>query len=146
MKKRYKTHNLDEAVFLILKGLKYKIGYYDPITAEFSFESSSIQERYRKEFYTKCGKINIQSWLSVRTQVKHECKALGRIPKKVKKTRVVKTNATDKKLPALSSSYYFLDDRGTPTHAVYGTKLEHRERFDKGNYFLTKEEAFNSIR
>ncbi len=50
---RYTTHNIDEATYLVMKGLKYKGQKLGIVSSNYTFEWTSQLERYRKEFWGK---------------------------------------------------------------------------------------------
>lgn len=148
--KKYITHNLNEATYLILKGFKYKSKAITGSSATFTFTYDPVVERYRKEFWTNGCRVNVHSWLSVRQALKDELrsqlmnetissteKQLRKIVRKSGGT-VVKPESFQPKI----GQTYWLCIGGTLLSSTFSEKGHtHKERAEQGMCYRTKDEA-----
>lgn len=149
MTKKYVSNNLNEAAYLVLKGLKCKSKYTGLVSATHSFEWTRTLERYRKEFWTTGSKVSIHSWLATRQEIKNELRgqANNEHPLSVKaqkKRRVIATLKGDGDglpfQPKPGEKYYTKVDTNVFSF-IYGDRGIHLERASKGQCYKTKEEA-----
>ena len=140
---KYITHNLDEATYLILKGLQYSIKYNASISATFTFDAY-YAEPHRKEFYSSSCPVNIHSWLAIRQSLKNELKSQQYIPIEIKNPHKIEYKAEFKYepfIPKQGELYWFIDDIGTIGQATFGTLPIHSDRAKDGRCFKSKLQA-----
>lgn len=138
---KYITHNIDEAAYLILHGLSYKVAPIDWYSATFTFSHTPKMERYRKEFYGVGGNVNIHQWLAVRAAVKTESRSICKIPKvKPKDKTIVGTVNSNGSFPYVGCKYFYVFEDQVINN-IYGTKDIHKLRLKEGNVFKTEAEA-----
>lgn len=137
--KRYVTHNLDEAAYLVLHGLKYRGEKLGVVSSSYSFVWDAYMEKCRKEFWGKGAKVNLHSWLAVRSGLKNEMRTRPMLETTHKTKKVARRHLAN------GSLYYYVQDGQVLREAWGGKNPIHQGRFDAGNVFFTREEATNSI-
>lgn len=133
--KRYITHNLDEAAFLVSRGLKYRLTKTGCVTSTFRFDRDKMLERYRREFWSRGAKVNIHTWLAVRGALKNELSGQSVCIKEKGRQEVYR-----------GGFYYFIDEDRNIQREIWGFKNPtHQARLDSGNFYKTKEAATKAL-
>ncbi len=145
---KYITHNLNEATYLAMKGLKYKSRCTGAVSSVFSFEHDSLTERYRREFWTKGCRIDIHSWIALRTAIKDELRG------QIKHNETENNNVLGQVTPSKGGVYhkpdsfqpkngekYWITVAGNAVANLYGDKDIHKNRADAGMCYHTRDEA-----
>ena len=135
MSKKYTTNLIDEATFYSMKGLEHCVVRKGQRASAWTYIRTPELERARKLFFTGSPLVSLHKWLSIRNELKYEQLANEIIVTTKKKfTKAVGPKTGDK--------YYFVDpvDK-TIQSELFGRNKKHQERFDNGNFYLTKDEA-----
>ena len=134
MGKTYKTHNLNEATYLIMSGCEPNIKKTGIISSEFTFERTKLFEKHRATFWTNSKlTINLNKWLMARQELKNELTGMGTV-----------IEATTYKGVRSGEAYWFVSN-GAVLHAMYGKGAIHQKRIKDKNFFLTRSEAQQSL-
>lgn len=144
MIKSYKTHNLDEAAYLMLRGFRCESHSKTKTSAEFIFKDAGI-DSYIKDFWTRGSLIELHSWLAVRQALKNEIKAQLYVQEM---NHLTETRGTVKDFLEDPTAYepktgeaYFYVLNGSVFHALYGNSPAHELRVRSGNCFKTRNAA-----
>lgn len=129
---KYKTNHLDEASYLAIKGHKYTTTKFGELKAEWKFESSDKLESHRKQFWGGTAIVNVHKWLCLREILKREQRSMLAVSKDNP------FNLTN------GQEYWYITEHNTLNTSLFGGALIHKQRMDKGNFFLTQEEALNA--
>lgn len=141
--KKYKTKNLDEATFLILKGYySFKQKVISAKGAEFTFEDTDGKIKNKvKEFWCGSPVISLNKWTSTRTQLKTQ---QSQIFHRMKNPDFLKENG-NKKYPS-GMPYYYIDDFNHIQHSIFGVGKAHQDRAENGNVFLSTGKAQTALK
>lgn len=151
----YTTHNLDEAAFLIVKGMRCKPSARHRVAAEFKFEDTDELERYRRMFWTIGAEVEIHSWLAVRQGLKNELRSqltvvalkAGEHPDLPMDEVYARAMEEKSPLPMVDiktgETYWYVDkDKLVVCHATFSSeKAIHIERRAFANIYFTKGDA-----
>lgn len=136
-----KTQNLDEAVFLNIKGHQHiRIRAIADRHSEWTFEDCKSVERLSKEFWSGAPVVSLNKWIMIRYALKNEQKTLLAEKKPKKKT----SRKTVGKYPN-EMEYYYKNNHGVACLGKYGKAPVHEHRIANGNFFKTLEECKQAI-
>lgn len=136
-----KTQNLDEAVFLNIKGFKHtKVRVIAERHSEWTFDDSQKVAQASKQFWTGSPVVSLNKWLLVRQAMKHEQKTLLA----EKKPPRIRKDTVEMKHPA-GMQYWFINDQKAVQIATYGRSKSHNERIAKGNFYLNRIQAVQAL-
>lgn len=151
---KYKTFNLNEATYLVLKGFRYGLDATMMNASCFVFDDTEELEKARKEFWTSGCKVNIHTWIGLRQEIKNSLKSQVSLEisqpllKRHKRIAQRAKNATEVDVNKPISTYtpndgdaYWYASNGIVCHAIAGAHNMHKRRQQENNCFKTKEEA-----
>lgn len=137
-----KTQNLDEAVFLVIKGFKYtKVKVIGERHSEWTFEDSAKLQSASKQFWSGSPVISLNKWLMIRQSLKNEQKTLLANKKPARKKA---TSTVDLRMP-VGTQYWFINDQKAVQIATYGKAKSHNERMDAGNFYRNRIQAVEAL-
>ena len=139
--KKYRTTNINEATYLVLKGRSYTCKPTTLTSAEWIFTGDPTTEKYRREFWSQKGvTVPLHVWLAVRDELKK--KTANLFNHQVLTRRNKEIDYKKKKLELTTGdSYYYIDDMNMVRYCLYGKAEVHNDRILKNNIYATKEEA-----
>jgi len=130
-----KTQNLDEAVYLTIKGFKTKkVRVIADRHSEWTFEDCNGVVKASSDFWTGSPVISLNKWMVVRQALKNQQKTLL-AEKKPKKVVV-----SDMRY-SVATPYWYIDTFGKVQHATYGKNAVHNKRIDAGNFYKNRSQA-----
>lgn len=149
--KKYRTHNLDETAFLVIKGFTPKIKAIDGVSSEFVFEMSPTLKRTVKDFYATSQKVIIHTWLATRQMIKKDTQTslklqirMGTNRRKLPPSPIVLAIETANTFhPKVGDTYYYVDVNRQIINNVFMATRIHQNRSLSNRCFRTKEEANN---
>ncbi len=146
MTKKYTSHNIDEAVYLAMKGLTYSAAFTSSNSGRYIFPHTDELEAARKEFWTDGCKVYIHSWIALRQAMKHELKSQIR-SMHVDTGIGMMASLTDPSLTApipfkpKAGDQYWVTVAGNPVCNIYGDKPGHQQRSSQNICYHTRDEA-----
>jgi len=136
-----KTQNLDEAVYLTIKGFKTKkVRVITDRHSEWTFEDCNGVIKASSDFWTGSPVIPLNKWMVVRQALKNQQKTLL-AEKKPRKKSVDSTM-----LHPANTPYWFINAGGAIQQATYGKAESHNKRIDAGNFFLNRVQAVEYLK
>lgn len=131
MNKKYKTVNIDEAAYYAVKGHGYKVKNFGERSGEWEFVDEPTLQKTRKQFWGGKADVNLHKWMALRWTMKNEQRT---VPMTIRKRFGVRQG----------EKYYYLNEKDNVCVAYMGPHIMHQERKEKGNFFLTSDEALDS--
>jgi hypothetical protein len=140
MQMKYDTNNIDEAAYLALQGYHFTVTRTGPVSALFSFETDEHFNEVRARFWKGEVSVQLHSWLATRTALKNECAGQALSVKRVSSPPLVPAERETKTVLTTGLAYWYYDGDAIKG-AMYGNKSLHTSRLEKGNLYLTREDA-----
>ncbi len=135
----YKTTNIDEVVFLTVKGLRHtKIKIIADRYSEWSFEESTKVTALAKQFWSGAPTVSLNKWMVIRQAIKNEQKSKFMLKQPMGRRMAGLT--VDMRHPT-GMMYWFINGNQVVQEARYGKAVSNNKRIDDGNFYLTKDEA-----
>jgi hypothetical protein len=138
---KYDTHNLDEAAYLALQGYDFTVTRAARSSALFSFEKNEEFDTVRTRFWKGEVTVQLHLWLATRAALKNESLHQVLPAKRVSSPPLAPVDHETQTVVPPGSRYWFYADDGTIKCEAFGNRSLHTSRFDRGNFYPTREDA-----